>query len=97
MYQSGMYWKFIGLGQLLAGFLLVTQLFAKLGALIYFLIITNIFVITFSYYFAFTPALAGFMFLANMDLLLWEWNELKTLFNLPFVPNSKRNEHHRVW
>ena len=47
MYQSGIYWQFIGLGQLVAGALLMTQRFAKLGALVYFPIIVNIFMITF--------------------------------------------------
>jgi hypothetical protein len=66
MYQSGLYWKFIGLGQLLAGFLLMTQRYSKLGALINFPIIANIFVITLSYYFAFTPIIVGLMLLATV-------------------------------
>ncbi len=97
MYQSGLYWKFIGLGQLIAGFLLMTQRYSKLGALINFPIIANIFVITLSYYFALTPVIVGMMLLANVGLILWDWNELKILFNLPYVPNTLRLENHTVW
>ncbi|SHJ29073.1 hypothetical protein [Aquimarina spongiae] len=85
MYQSGLYWKFIGVGQLIAGMLLMTQRYSKLGALINLPIIVNIFVITLSYYFAYTPVVTGLMLLANLILILWEWNEIKILFNLPTV------------
>jgi len=98
MYQSGLYWKFIGFGQLLAGFLLMTQRYAKLGALINFPIIANIFAITLSYYFAFTPVIVALMLLANIGLILWEWDELKILINLPYsVTNTKQFERQRVW
>ena len=98
MYQSGLYWKFIGLGQLLAGFLLMTQRFAKLGALVNFPIILNIFVITLSYYFAFTPVVTGLMLLANLMLILWDWNELKVIVNLsPSIDHNKRLEKDVLW
>ena len=45
LYQSGLYWKFIGISQLIAAFLLMTQRFSKLGALSFFPIILNIFFI----------------------------------------------------
>ncbi len=69
MYQSGLYWRFIGVGQLIAGFLLMTQRYAKLGALVNLPIILNIFIITLSYYFAFTPVITGLMLLANLALI----------------------------
>ncbi len=31
LYQSGIYWQFIGITQLIAGFLLMTQRYSKLG------------------------------------------------------------------
>lgn len=98
MYQSGLYWKFIGFGQLLAGFLLMTQRFAKLGALVNFPIILNIFVITLSYYFAFTPVITGLMLFANLVLIAWDWNELRVLFNLkPVLVDYKRLEKFKIW
>ena len=98
MYQSGLYWKFIGLGQLLAGFLLMTQRFSKLGALINLPIVANIFAITLSYYFAFTPVIVAAMLLANVALIFWEWDELKILFNLNYIaPNNQRLEKRKIW
>lgn len=98
MYQSGLYWKFIGIGQLLAGFLLMTQRYSKLGALINFPIILNIFIITLSYYFAFTPVVTGLMLLANILLIVWEWNEIKVLFNLtPNIDHTMRLEKDVIW
>ncbi|QQS36661.1 MAG: hypothetical protein IPM56_01515 [Ignavibacteriales bacterium] len=98
MYQSGLYWKFIGLGQLAAGFLLMTQRYSKPGALLAFPITSNIFVITISYYFALTPVITGMMLLANCILIFWEWNELKILFNLkPEIENKTRFEKDITW
>ncbi|MCI0750718.1 MAG: hypothetical protein L0Y35_02675 [Flammeovirgaceae bacterium] len=72
MVDSGLYWKFIGWTQILAGILLMTQRFAKLGALIFFGLILNIFIITISYEFKGTPVVTGFMLLATSYLLVWD-------------------------
>jgi len=98
MYQSGLYWKFIGVSQLVAGLLLMTQKYSKLGALLNLPIILNIFIITISYYFAYTPIITGLMLLANVILILWEWDELKILFNLPPITDKyMRLEKDRLW
>jgi len=98
MYQSGLYWKFIGIGQLIAGLLLMTQRFSKLGALINFPIILNIFIITLSYSFGYTPVITGLMLLANLLLIIWEWDEIKILFNLtPHVDKNIRLEKDYFW
>lgn len=98
MYQSGLYWKFIGFGQLIAGLFLMTQKYAKLGAVMFFPIIANIFVITLSYDFNYTPVITGLMLLANLLLLIWDWEELKILFNLtPIIDEKKRLEHDKIW
>jgi len=98
LYQSGLYWQFIGVGQLLAGFLLMTQRFSKLGAIVNFPIILNIFIVTLSYDFAYTPVITGLMLLANMLLLIWEWDTLKTLFNLkPNIEVAKQMEQDHFW
>lgn len=88
MYQSGLYWNFLGWGQLIAGLLLLTQKYAKLGAIAFFPIILNVFVITISYDFHATPIITFFMMLASIMLLLWHWGELKILFNLPYSPSK---------
>lgn len=98
MYQSGLYWKFIGVSQLIAGFLLMTQKYSKLGALLNLPIILNIFIITLSYYFAYTPVITGLMLLANLMLIIWEWGEIKVLFNLePNINKSIRLEKDILW
>ena len=98
LYQSGLYWKFLGIAQLVSGFLLMTQRFAKLGAIINLPIIANVFVITLSYYFAFTPIITGLMFLANLMLIAWDWNTLKVLLNLtPNLELNTRFEKDVVW
>lgn len=98
MYQSGLYWRFIGIGQLIAGGLLMTQRFALLGAVANFPILLNVFIITISYDFNATPIITGMMLLANMILLIWDWDKLKPLINQP--PKStayKTVEHKQLW
>ncbi len=98
MYQSGLYWKFIGTMQLLAGFLLMTQRYSKLGAIANFPIILNIFIITISYYFALTPVVTGLMLLANIVLILWDWDTLCVLLNFPQKSiNQHRLENDKLW
>jgi hypothetical protein len=83
MYQSGMYWQFLGWAQLVTGLLLLTQRYATVGAVLFLPIIANIFVITLSYDFAYTPVITGLMLWATVLLLLWDWNRLRVLLNLP--------------
>jgi len=98
LYQSGLYWQFIGIGQLFAGFMLMTQRYAKLGALLFLPIIGNIFVITLSYYFAYTPVITGMMLAANLLLVAWDWDELKILIGKkPAFDDSFRLEDHKIW
>lgn len=77
MYRSGFYWHFIGWGQLVAGFLLMSQIFSTLGAVVYFPIIFNIFVLTTYFESPVILAITSLMLLGNIYLLLWDWNRLK--------------------
>ncbi|MFT4737345.1 MAG: putative membrane protein YphA (DoxX/SURF4 family) [Cyclobacteriaceae bacterium] len=70
LYASGIYWKFIGFAQLIVGGLLMTKRFSRLGAIFFFPIILNVFVITISYDFNYTPVITGLMLLASVGLLL---------------------------
>ena len=98
LYQTGGYWQFIGWAQLLAGFLLMTQRYAKLGALVNFPILLNVFVITISMNFGGTPLITGLMLAANLMLLIWHWGELKSLINLPYTPEPKDQEENKpLW
>jgi len=94
MTDSGLYWQFIGWTQIIAGVLLMSQRFSKLGALMFFGLILNIFIITISYNFKGTPVVTGLMLLATTYLLVWDFRsflflvkntvELKRL-NLPVM------------
>lgn len=79
LYRSGFYWNFIGACQLLAALLLLIPRTATLGALVYFPLILNIFVITVSLHFTGTPVITGLMLLASIYLLCWDADKLKPL------------------
>lgn len=84
MIDSGLYWQFIGWSQIIAGVLLMTQRFSRLGALIFSGIILNIFVITISYDFKGTPVITGLMLLAITYLLAWDLHAFMPLFKNQF-------------
>lgn len=79
LYRSGFYWNFIGACQLLAAALLLTPRTATLGALVYFPLILNIFVITVSLHFTGTPVITGLMLIACIFLLCWDADKLEAL------------------
>jgi uncharacterized membrane protein YphA (DoxX/SURF4 family) len=79
MYRTGFYWRFLGLCQLAAAVLLLIPRTATIGALVYFPLILNIFVITVSLDFRGTPIITGLMLLANIYLLCWDYDKLKHL------------------
>lgn len=79
MYQSGAYWNFIGTAQVVAGVLLLIPRTSTLGAVLFFPIILNIFVITVSLGFQGTPIITGGMLLAAIFLLCWDYDRLKAV------------------
>ena len=88
-YRSGFYWNFIGLCQLAGALFLLIPRTATLGAVIFFPIILNIFVITVSMHFAGTPYITTLMLLANIYLLCWDYDRLKGIL-LPVERSSGR-------
>jgi hypothetical protein len=98
LYASGLYWRFIGWSQFFTGALLLTQRFAKLGAILFLPIITSVFVITVSYDFHGTPFITGLMLLSTLFLIYWDWDSLKVLLNLPAdYLDKKRLENDSIW
>jgi len=79
MYQSGGYWTFVGLAQVVAGVLLLIPRTSTLGAVLFFPIVLNIFVITVALEFRGTPFITGSMLLASVFLLCWDYDRLKTV------------------
>lgn len=89
MSSSGLYWKFIGWYQVLTGVLLVTQRFAKLGALLFFAMIFNVFLLTLSFGFMGTPQITGLMMLASVLLIVWDADTFKyIIMDSPTEPSS---------
>jgi len=92
LYQTGFYWRFIGMAQLAAALLLLIPRTATLGALVYFPIILNIYVITVSLHFRGTPYITGLMLLACIYLLYWDYDKLKNLLRTSDDSGSGREE-----
>jgi uncharacterized membrane protein YphA (DoxX/SURF4 family) len=93
LYQSGLYWKFLGASQLVAGVLLLIPRARTLGAALFAPIIANIFVITLSYDFRGTPVLTAQMMLAVLFLLAWDYDRLRPLAGAAPQP-VELPEHH---
>ena len=81
LFRTGMYWNFLGWGQLIAAVLMMTQVFATLGNLIFFFIIVNIFFITVSMHFTATWLIALLMLFASFCHLLWDTNRLQYIIS----------------
>ncbi|MEM8534297.1 MAG: DoxX family protein [Chloroflexota bacterium] len=88
LYQSGFYYNFLGMAQVLAAVLLLIPRTAALGALCYFPIALNIVIITYSMSFAGTTVITSLMLLASIYLLCWEYDKLKV-----FWPRSQTKQH----
>lgn len=84
LYQSGFYWNFLGLAQITAGVLLLTQRYALFGTLLFAAILTNIWLITLSLSFKGTWIITSLMMIAVIFLLIWDHHKL-----LPIVSRKK--------
>lgn len=78
-FQAQGYYRFVGIAQLLAAFLLLFPQTAALGAALYLPIVVNIFVITYSVGFSGTWVITGGMFLATIYLLCWDYDRWKSM------------------
>lgn len=93
-WKTGEYYWFVGATQVLAGVLLLFPRTATLGAVLYFPIILNIFVLTLSLGFGGTSVIAGLMLLACTHLLCWDYDRWKTLlpgFGAPAQVDTARH------
>lgn len=94
--DTGFYYTFIGIGQVLVAILLLIPRATLLGAIAAFPITINIFVLTYSVRFEGTR-MVTFMLLANMFLLVWDFQRLKPILSsqqsnmeLPTKPDHSR-------
>jgi hypothetical protein len=86
LYQTGYYYTFIGVGQIITALLLLIPRTALLGAIMYFPTILNICVLAYATRFEGTR-ITTLMLLANIYLLCWDYERIKYI--LPFKqPNA---------
>jgi len=85
LYQTGYYYTFIGIGQIITALLLLIPRTALLGALIYFPTILNICMLAYATRFEGTR-ITTLMLLANIYLLCWDYERIKHI--LPFKRSS---------
>lgn len=94
LYQTGLYWRFLGLSQVLAAVLLLFPRLAHLGAAVFVPIMLNIFVITVSLGFKGTPFVTGPMLLAALYLCFWDFHRFRPLFTVK--PLQQEVAEHRL-
>lgn len=82
LYHTGYYYNFIGIVQVIAAVLLLIPRTVTLGALLYFPIIVNISILSFALRFDGSIFSAPLMVLANLYILVWNYDKLKYI--LPF-------------
>lgn len=93
LYQATLYWNFLGFCQVFTAFLLFTQRFATLGAVLFCGIISNIFIVTVSMNFKLTWVITMLMLFAGILLLAWDWHRIKILVGL--YPSQYEIEHYK--
>lgn len=101
LYQTGFFYQFLGAAQVLAAILVLFRRTATLGALLFFGITLNVFMVTISIPFGSgTPIVTGLMLLASLYLVCWDFDKLKPLLALgiPAVynrePGGKKIAHY---
>lgn len=80
LHETGFYYTFIGVLQVVAAVFLLIPRTATLGALIYFPIILNIYILTLATRFEGSWITSPLMVLANLYLLCWDYDKLKYIF-----------------
>ncbi|PVW13178.1 DoxX family protein [Marixanthomonas spongiae] len=85
LHHTGYYYTWIGYAQVIAAVLLLIPRTVILGALLYFPIIVNICILSFAVRFEGSLITAPLMVLANVFLLIWNYDKLQYI--LPFKKN----------
>jgi uncharacterized membrane protein YphA (DoxX/SURF4 family) len=86
LHHTGYYYTFIGIAQVVAAILLIIPRTVILGALLYFPIIVNIWLLSFAVRFEGSIVTSPLMVLANLYLLVWNYDRLR--YMLPFKQYS---------
>ncbi|RZL13860.1 MAG: DoxX family protein, partial [Pedobacter sp.] len=92
LHNTGFYYTFIGVVQVLAAILLLIPRTVLLGALLYFPVIFNIFMLSYAVRFEGSSLTSPLMVLACLYLILWNYDKIKYILPLnhgqpsPIVP-----------
>jgi len=89
LHHTGYYYTFIGIAQVIAAILLLIPRTVALGALLYFPIIVNIWILSFALRFEGSFLTSPLMVFANMYLLFWNYDRLKYILPFKQFPNHK--------
>lgn len=87
LHHTGFYYPFIGIAQVLAAILLIIPRTVTLGALIYLPIILNIWLLSFAVRFEGSFLTSPLMVLANLYLLIWNYDRLKYILPIKKFPS----------
>ena len=80
LYNTGYYYTFVGVMQVLAAILLLIPRTVTMGALIYFQIILNICILSLSVRFDGSLIISPLMVCAVLYLLCWDYHKFKNMF-----------------
>ncbi|MEO5583451.1 MAG: DoxX family protein [Saprospiraceae bacterium] len=87
LHHTGYYYTFIGIAQVAAAILLLIPRTVTLGALLYFPIIVNIWLLSIAVRFEGSIVTSPLMVLANLYILFWNYDRLKYLLPFKKFPN----------
>mgnify|MGYP006181306559 CR=1 FL=1 len=83
LHHTGYYYTFIGVSQVFAALLILYHRTVLMGALLYFSIIVNIWILSWAVRFDGSLMSSTLMVLANLYLICWNYDRLKYLFLPP--------------
>lgn len=89
MEATGIYWNFIGYFQIIIGILVMFNRFVVLSALLMMPVTINIFLISVSLHMYGTPVITSAMLLGNLYLLLWHYENYKTVLQKPLKSTNQ--------
>ena len=89
MHDTGIYWNFIGFFQILLGLLLWFNRFAPLAILLMMPITINIFLVSLALNMRGTPVITALMVLGNIFLLLWHYENFRSILKKPEKPTTR--------
>ena len=92
LHHTGFYWSFLGFCQLLTAFLLFSQRYTVLAALMFFSICTNIFIFTLSVGLVDKAVIMVFMMSVALLLIAWDWKSIRLLFGIVSTKNISEND-----